>query len=260
MTYTAWQQGEPNNWPHPGGEDYLEWQWSGTWNDIPERYTGTYSVEFDSPQAFAGDDHFYVVKDTALVVAAGKLNANDTPSADTQPTLALVNGPSHGAVTLETDCSFRYTPAAGYTGRDRFTYRLVSPQGQSNAATVELRVGIGDYPTVALPESYALSEDIPLDTSLLGSLGVLANDKDQDGVDLRAVLVTPPAHGTLELSPNGHFVYRPAAEFWGEDHFIYLATDGFSASAPQRVDLMVYSVDDPAQTSYCQILWMGIVG
>lgn len=240
MTFTAWRPGEPNNWAPAGGEDCLEWEWGGTWNDIPEKYAEAYSVEFEAPQAFAGDDHFSVVKDTALVVAAGKLIANDTPSADTQPTLALVNGPSHGAVTLELDGSFRYTPAAGYAGRDRFTYRLVSPQGQSNAATVELRVGIGDYPTIALPDSYSLSEDRILDASA----GVLRNDTDQDGRPLMALLATPPMHGSLELRPDGTFTYQPDWEYSGPDLFTYRATDGHSQSTEVQVTLTIYGVDD----------------
>src|SRR5262249_5192813 len=36
----------------------------------------------------------------------------------------LESGPAHGTLLLEADGSFRYLPAAGFRGRDQFTYRV----------------------------------------------------------------------------------------------------------------------------------------
>src|SRR5205823_8211773 len=62
-------------------------------------------------------------------------------------TAQLVSGPGHGTLALNADGSFRYTPQAGFTGIDRFVYRVEdgSPVGDSgtmdaNAATVTLQV------------------------------------------------------------------------------------------------------------------------
>ncbi len=249
MAFTAWNPGEPNNL---GGEDYVQVWLNGpnlTWNDIGNWSGATYSVEFDAPQAFAGDDLFSVDRDQALEVAAGKLLANDLPSAGTLPSLAIVSSPAHGAVSFGPDGSFRYTPAPGFIGRDRFAYKLISPQGESNAATVELRVGRDDYPTVATYESYYAQEDTPLETARRQLRSVLANDTDLDGQPLHAVLATPPEHGTIELLDNGHFIYTPSPEYSGLDRFEYRATDGHSFSMPQLVELTIYSVDDPTQTA-----------
>ena len=44
-------------------------------------------------------------------------------------TAALVSGPSHGVVTLDTNGGFTYTPATGFIGADSFTYRAVNING-----------------------------------------------------------------------------------------------------------------------------------
>lgn len=242
MTYTAWRSGEPNNFPWPS-EEYLEVDSYGTWNDVYDGKGQTYSVEFDAPQAFAGDDHFSLAQDQAIAAPVGALLANDAPMSGTLPTIVLVGNPAHGAVKLENDGSFRYAPAPGYVGRDRFTYRLVSGQGESNAATVELRVGRGDYPTEGMSDNYWLYEDRTL--ALSDTPSVLGNDTDQDGLPLTATLVTPPEHGVLEFQQNGQFSYAPAQDFFGDDYFFYRATDGYSVSAPVRVVVSVAPVDDP---------------
>ena len=52
----------------------------------------------------------------------------------------VVTRPSHGALALNADGSFRYTPAAGFSGTDRFSYRASDGSLTSAPATVTLRV------------------------------------------------------------------------------------------------------------------------
>jgi hypothetical protein len=61
---------------------------------------------------------------------------------------SVVAGPAHGSVTIATQTGgtavARYTPAAGYTGTDSFTYRTTDSRGLASApATVSLTVGTG---------------------------------------------------------------------------------------------------------------------
>lgn len=51
--------------------------------------------------------------------------------------------------------------------------------------------------------------------------GVLANDQISPGLPVEAVLVTPPQHGTVELAPDGNFVYTPEPGYDGPDSFQY---------------------------------------
>jgi autotransporter-associated beta strand protein len=55
-------------------------------------------------------------------------------------TAVLVAGPAYGSVVLNPDGSFLYTPAAGYSGPDSFTYQANDGVTVSNAATVSITV------------------------------------------------------------------------------------------------------------------------
>ena len=69
-------------------------------------------------------ESYTVEQDIVLSVNAGAgLLINDS-DVDLDPlTAALVASPSHGVLTLSSDGSFVYTPNAGYTGDDSFSYR-----------------------------------------------------------------------------------------------------------------------------------------
>jgi hypothetical protein len=54
------------------------------------------------------------------------------------------SGPAHGTVVLRSDGSFTYTPDAGYSGFDSFSY-LVSDSQPGGTASAEITVG--DPPT-----------------------------------------------------------------------------------------------------------------
>jgi hypothetical protein len=77
-------------------------------------------------------------------------------------------------------------------------------------------------PLVA-PDSYSVNQNTPLTVI---APGVLANDSDPYGANLTAAVVRNPAHGTAALSANGGFTYTPAANYFGQDNFIYQANDG----------------------------------
>lgn len=57
----------------------------------------------------------------ALSVAAPGVLAGATSPPGTTLTATLVSGPAHGTLTLNSNGSFTYTPAAGFDGKDAFT-------------------------------------------------------------------------------------------------------------------------------------------
>lgn len=89
-------------------------------------------------------------------------------------------------------------------------------------------------PTAAA-DAFTLDED----ESLASGASVLVNDADPKGQSLTAVLATAPAHGELTLNPDGTFSYTPAANFFGEDSFVYRATNGLFESPATVVTLTV---------------------
>ena len=188
----------------------------------------------------ANADSYTASKGQPLVVSAaqgGLANVTD-PDGDSLTALDLTN-PAHGALVLNTNGSFAYTPAAGFSGTDSFTYETSDGTLDSNPATVTLDVV--DHPPTANADSYTASKGQPLVVS--APQGVLANDTDPDGDSLTALDLTNPAHGTLVLKADGSFIYTPAAGFSGTDSFTYEASDGTLDSNPATVSLDV--VDHP---------------
>ncbi len=195
-------------------------------NDAPTAVNNTYSA----------------VEDTTLTVAAvSGVLANDTDVDGDAMTASLVNAPTHGALTLNTDGSLSYQPDANYRGADSFTYRVNDGLSDSNIATVTINIASVNDAPVAVAESYSATEDTPL---TIAAPGLLGNDSDVDGDVLRAIRVANPAHGTVTVNVNGSFVYTPALNYNGPDSFTYQASDGLLSSAVTTVSLTVAAVND----------------
>ena len=141
----------------------------------------------------AADDGFETAEDVTLSVPLGGVLANDTDADGDQLTTLLVSGPANGAVSLNPDGSFSYTPTANCHGTDTFTYKANDGQADSNVATVTITVTpVNDVP-VAADDEFETDEDVTLSVP---PAGVLANDIDADGDQLTALLVSGPATGT----------------------------------------------------------------
>ncbi len=175
------------------------------------------------------------------VYSGSSVLANDTAISGDSLTASLVSTVSHGSLTLNSNGTFSYTPAAGYLGSDSFTYQVhdATNNTTSNTATVSLTV-VDPHAPVAVADSYSVSENGSL--TVLAANGVLSNDSDGDSGDtLTALLVSQPSHGTLTFDSNGDggFVYTPLAGYSGSDSFTYQASDGARSSAVTTVTLTV---------------------
>lgn len=79
----------------------------------------------------------YVVGGTELQVSTEDgLLANDTDIESETLIAELVSGPSNGALELQADGSFVYTPEADFTGNDHFSYRV--SDGEATTEPVEV--------------------------------------------------------------------------------------------------------------------------
>ena len=88
----------------------------------------------------ASDDSYNAQLDQALAVAAPGVLLNDS-DVDNDPITAVLDGvPSHGILVLNADGSFTYTPTAGFSGGDTFTYHTNDGVNDSNIATVQITV------------------------------------------------------------------------------------------------------------------------
>jgi hypothetical protein len=97
-------------------------------------------------------------------------------------------------------------------------------------------------PPGAADDAYETDEDTTLQVPV--ELGVLADDVDPQGNPLTAVKDSDPAHGTLDLNPDGSFTYTPIANYFGPDSFDYHANNGEEDSVSATVLITVAAVND----------------
>ena len=129
-------------------------------------------------QLVAVADAYSTNEDTTLTVATPGVLTNDINLDGNPFTAVLVSGVSHGALTLNPNGSFSYTPTKDYNGPDSFTYKTNDGSSDGNVVTVSLTVNpVNDAP-VAVADTYTVTEDAAF---TVAPAGVLANDTDLDG-------------------------------------------------------------------------------
>jgi uncharacterized repeat protein (TIGR01451 family) len=95
----------------------------------------------DAPQA--ANDSYSTNENTALSVPASGVLTNDTDVDSPTLNAVPVTNPTHGTLTLNSNGSFTYTPQAGFSGTDSFTYKANDGSLDSNTATVTINVNEG---------------------------------------------------------------------------------------------------------------------
>lgn len=88
----------------------------------------------------AKNDTYKTKQNTRLVVSRPGVLKNDSGENRDKLTAVLVTNPSHGSLYLKPDGSFIYTPNAGFTGKDSFSYQATDGKKHSNTAIVTISV------------------------------------------------------------------------------------------------------------------------
>lgn len=180
-------------------------------------------TDANDPPLALDDSGYTTPEDTTLIVTTPTVLDNDSDQ-DGDPLTAVLDMPAgNGAVTLNSDGTFTYTPNPNFNGVDTFTY--FANDGQANsllAATVTITVtGTNDPPT-AVDDTYTTAMNVPLPVP---APGVVGNDSDPENNPLTAVLDSLPANGSLSFNADGSFVYTPTLNYVGTDSFTYHVQD-----------------------------------
>lgn len=215
------------------GSDFFTYQATdGFFNSTPVTVTINVSPLTAVNDTYSVNRNNVINVPTTLGVLANDLAPNST--------VAVVGNPTQGSLNLSSDGAFIYTPNAGVTGTDTFTYRATSG-GSSSTAIVTLSIKATSAPPTAQNDSgYVVSTNGTLNIT---AAGVLANDSDPDGDVIRATLATAPTNGSVVLNADGSFRYIPTVGSVGSDTFTYRATDGINLSAPATVVITVGGVN-----------------
>jgi hypothetical protein len=193
----------------------------------------------------ANNDTYRVNENSVLTTtAATGVQANDHDPNSLPMTSTVATMPTHGALTLNSDGSFTYTPTTGYFGPDSFTY---NDSNGTYTSTTPGTVSITVVPPapVANTDTYLVNENGTLTTTAAN--GVLANDSDPNSLPFTAILVgTGAAHGTLTFNSDGSFVYVPNQNYNGPDSFRYQAYEStFTVGSIATVNITVKYVAGP---------------
>ena len=191
-------------------------------------------------------DEYSVDEDGSLTVTAGNgvlENDGDDP-ADLTAVLEDGGTTQNGVLELFEDGTFTYTPNDDFFGEDSFTYFAVDGDGnEGNVAKVTIVVNPLQDDPVPESDQYNLDEDETL--TIDASSGLLANDTDVDGDQLRAILGdTSQLNGELDLADDGSFVYTPDEHYNGPASFTYQVSDGTTTSEFVTVTLTIAAVED----------------
>lgn len=139
-------------------------------------------------------------------------------------TVTILTSAVHGKLAVDAKTGeVVYTPDTNYSGPDSFTYTVNDGSGQtSNVALVSIDVAdVG--PPVALDDEFIIKGGLP-------AVRVITIQDNGGGNPLTVELVDPPAHGALDLAPDGTFTYNQNATFRGLDSFTYQVSDGSRTS------------------------------
>jgi len=132
----------------------------------------------------------------------------------------IVALPLHGVLS-GTPPSLLYTPSAGYTGTDSFTFQTNDGLADSNVATVAIQIIQHNTPPVANAQNVTVAQNRAKVITLA------ASDADNDPLSYRIVI--SPTHGTLSIpsgEPAAKRIYTPNNGFSGADTLSFTVNDG----------------------------------
>jgi Bacterial Ig domain/Domain of unknown function DUF11 len=154
-------------------------------------------------------------------------------------TTTISTTPSHGTATPNSNGTITYTPTAGYSGPDTYSYRVCdtsSPTAVCAIAAVAVTVRNG-FITASGPGT----SGSPASPSATGQAAATATPQNTHEDILLSALVqttgkplspgsvaqgTAPAHGALTISPTtGNVTYTPIAGYSGPDSFAVQVCD-----------------------------------
>lgn len=195
-------------------------------NDAPEGHQDAYGLHEDG---------------RLTVPASTGVLANDTDADANILNAQVVSLPFHGSLNFQPDGSFEYIPVRLFHGTDSFTYQLLDGTDTTGPITVNLAISHVNHMPVTVNDHYSTPEDTALQVT---NQSVISNDTDVDADLLTVQVQQATVNGTLDMSSNGNFIYRPNAGFNGNDQFTYIINDGAINSAPATVSITVNAVND----------------
>lgn len=184
----------------------------------------------------AVDDSYSTNEDTPLTVPGPGVLGNDSDIFNSPLSASVVSTTSNGALVLNGNGGFTYTPAADWNGTDTFTYKASAGGQDSNVATVTITVNPINDPPVAKGTPLSATEDTP--ESYSGS--DLATDVDGDAL----IIAAASASGSVVVNPDGTITYNAVGNSCAPDTLSFTVSDGNGGTVSGTVTINVTCVND----------------
>lgn len=153
--------------------------------------------------------------------------ANDRDADNDTLTLSAVGQGANGTVAIANGQAV-YTPRAGWSGTDTFTYTTNDGKGGFTVGSVNVTVAAGNLAPNLANDTHKLTVRAPI------TLNVLGNDSDPNGDSLTITAVSQGAKGSVAIA-NGQVRYTPNATATGTDSFTYTVSDGKGGTSTATV-------------------------
>ena len=164
----------------------------------------------------AADDHSAT---PAGKVLNSNLAINDRDPQGSVLTYATtpVTAPAHGGVVINSNGTYTYTPAPGYTGVDSFQYTVCNALSKCSTAWAYISVVPARNNTGTNNGPLAQNDNAETLAGIAVNGTARNNDIDADGNTLTYTSVSTPTHGSYNLNTDGTYTYTPEAGFIGTD-------------------------------------------
>ncbi|MFO7594354.1 MAG: Ig-like domain-containing protein [Pseudomonadota bacterium] len=190
----------------------------------------------------AGDDAFAVEQDSSN--NSLDVLANDTDVDGDALTITTLGATDNGGSVTTDGLTVSYTPAAGFSGVETFSYDISDGNGGVDSATVTVTVNatVSNQPPQANDDYGTVTRNTGATNNSV-TINVVANDTDADGtVDATSVVITAnPLNGTVVNNGDGTVTYTPNPGKRGADAFGYTVNDDLGATSNEatvRVDIV----------------------
>jgi len=151
---------------------------------------------------------------------SGALLASDPDGNPISFSLVANGTKGSAAITNAATGAFTYTPNAGATGTDSFSFKASDGALESNVATVTVTIGA--------PNSAPLASGTSITTAFNLQYSGTLSASDPEGSPLAFSIVTNGSKGVARIvdATTGAFTYTPNAGATGTDSFSFKVSDG----------------------------------